>query len=291
MERPSFDCFDTRFTYLRTIYKSSASPTIVDLYQDSISESPVIVKKLEKSLIFSDYQLESAHREISIHSLMHHPNVIELYDHKETEKEFLLLMEYLPRHDYFTEKIEIVMNIQNNKPFNMKPDGDIEKLRSLSFDIVQGLDHIHSNGVVHMDMKPANLMIKPVSNPDEYPIVKIGDFGLSRMLGSDGTVEIEKRCGTDKYIAPEVKDGARVTPAVDIWCFGLILHVLTVGFLPFALKWVPGEPLKFTPRYWRKYENTGLTHLIEDCLKLDPQERINVGQVSSHEWFSCQSLI
>lgn len=169
----------------------------------------------------------------------------------------------------------------------MKPKGDIEKLKSFSYDIIHGLNYIHRNGVVHMDMKPANLMIKPIENQSEYPMVKIGDFGLSRFLQSDGIVEIEKRCGTDKYIAPEVKDGAKVTTSVDMWCYGLILHVLTVGFLPSALKWNPGEPLKFTPRYWRKYDNTGLTDLIDKCLKLNPAERITAEHACEHEWFTC----
>ena len=131
----------------------------------------------------------------------------------------------------------------------MKENGDVEKLRSFSFDILRGLHYMHDKGIIHMDMKPANLMIKPVSNPHEYPIVKIADFGLSRITGPDGYIEIEKKCGTDKYIAPEVRDSAIITTAVDIWCYGLILHVLTVGFLPYAQKWTPGEPIKFTPRY------------------------------------------
>ena len=291
MEKPSLDCIkdslSTRYTLKKTIYKSNASPTTIELYEDSITESLVILKRLNKSLMFNNYQTQSARREIQIHSILHHPNIVELYDSIETDSEFLILMEFIPRPDYFTEKIEIVINKQNSKPFNMKTDGDIEKLRSFSFDILRGLHYIHQKGVVHMDMKPANLMIKPVVNPNEYPLVKIADFGLSRILDENASVEIEKKCGTDKFIAPEVKDGARVTTAVDMWCYGLILHLLTVGFLPYALKWTPGQPLKFTPRYWKKYDNTGLTNLIERCLVLDPSMRITAGQALSHEWFSC----
>jgi serine/threonine protein kinase len=171
----------------------------------------------------------------------------------------------------------------------MKSDGNVEKLRSFTFDILNGLKYIHEKGIVHMDMKPANLMIKPVSNPNEYPMVKIADFGLSRLLDSDLTVEIEKRCGTDKYIPPEVRDGAKVTTAVDMWCFGLILHLLTVGFLPFALKWTPGQPLKFPPRHWKKYDRTGLIDLIIQCLHVDPRERITAEQALCHEWFSSRT--
>ncbi|OMJ67759.1 hypothetical protein SteCoe_34994 [Stentor coeruleus] len=271
------------YNYLKTLYTSNASPTIVELYEDKTSGTLVILKKLRKSMLFTQYQAQSAQREIRIHRMLHHPNIAELYDSSETDNDFLLLIEFIPRHDYFTEKIEI-----NNKPFNMKPDGDVEKLRSFSLDILRGLDYLHSHGVIHMDMKPANLMVKPVQNQDEYPIVKIADFGLSRFLAENGFAYIEKKCGTDKYVAPEVKDGSNVTCAVDIWAFGLILYLLTVGFLPFALKWMPGQQLKFMPRHWKKYDNTGLTNLIEQCLQLDPVKRITASQALHHEWFSCQ---
>ncbi|OMJ78729.1 hypothetical protein SteCoe_21407 [Stentor coeruleus] len=287
MEKPSLACLnqtpESGFNFVKTLYTSNASPTIVDLYEDKATGVPVILKRLRKSLLFSQYQLTSAQREIQIHQKLHHPNIVEMYDSSETDTEFLLLMEYLPRHDYFTEKIEI-----NNKPFNMKPDGDVEKLRSFSLDILRGLDYLHSNGVVHMDMKPANLMIKPVQNTDEYPIVKIADFGLSRLLCEDGLVFIEKKCGTDKFIPPEVKDGAKVNCAVDMWAFGLILYLLTVGFLPFALKWMPGQPLKFITRHWKKYDKTGLMGLIEQCLQADPGNRITAREALQHDWFSCQ---
>jgi serine/threonine protein kinase len=169
----------------------------------------------------------------------------------------------------------------------MKPDGGKEKLRSFTYDILSGLSYLHRNRVVHMDMKPANLMVMPVRDESEYPLVKISDFGLSRLVDADGFVDIEKRCGTDKFIAPEVKDGARISCAVDMWSFGMILHLLAVGFLPYALKWAPGEPLKFIPRHWRKYESSGLTNLIELCLQVDPVRRVRAEDALMHEWFSC----
>ena len=170
----------------------------------------------------------------------------------------------------------------------MKHDGNIEKLRSFSFDILRGIEYIHSQGVVHMDLKPANLMVNKKVNPNEYPLVKIADFGLSRVIESDGLCLIEKKCGTHKYIAPEVRDGAKVGVVVDMWAYGLILHLLTVGYLPFALKWTPGQALKFMPRHWKKYEGSGLMELISECLKVSPENRISSSSALMHEWFSCQ---
>jgi serine/threonine protein kinase len=287
MEIPSLDNLFSQFHEVKVLYTSSASPTTVYLYEDS-GCNKLILKKLEKSKILSSQQLESAVREMQIHSSLRHPNIVQLYDYRETPSEFYLLMEFISRHDYFTERIEVVRSKQNNKPFNMKPDGNIEKLRSFSFDILSGLEYMHSNGFIHMDLKPANLMVRPEVSSNEYPLVKIADFGLSRKIDSEGLCIIEKKCGTDKYIAPEVKDGARVSCVSDMWAFGLILHLLTVGYLPFALKWAPGQPLKFMPRHWKKYEQTKLTDLIQSCLQVNPEQRISSTEAICHEWFSCE---
>lgn len=107
MERPSLALLSSSYTQLKVIYTSSASPTTVYLYEDSESNK-LILKILEKSKILSSYQLDSARREIEIHSALDHPNIVQLYDSQETSKEFRLLMEFITRHDYFTERIEVV---------------------------------------------------------------------------------------------------------------------------------------------------------------------------------------
>lgn len=200
-----------RYTFVKQIYKSFGSATNVELYHDSLTDTPIILKRLEKKLLFTQTQDESAKRELEIHQSLDHPNIVKLYDGCETKDEYFFLMEFIPRHDYFTEKIEV-----NNRPFNSKPNGGIEKLRSFTYDILKGLEYLHENHVIHMDMKPANLMVAPVENSNEYPIVKIGDFGLSRRCDQAGGVFIDKQCGTDKYIPPEVRSGAWVTTAVDM---------------------------------------------------------------------------
>lgn len=281
VEIDSVLAINPRYTVVKEIYQSSASATIVSLCVDSETGQEVVLKRIIKTRMFSPAQRTSAYREAELHSKLIHQNIVQLYDYGETDNEFCLLMEYLPLNDYFVNKVEL-----NNMPFYTKEDGGIGKLRSFSFDILQGLAYLHSLGVIHLDIKPGNLLLKTDVEENEYPLVKLCDFGLSRFVGEDGGVVLEKRCGTDKYIPPEVRDGAWVTPAVDIWSFGLLLHVLTVGFYPYATNWKPGEPLKFTPRYWRKYNDTGLTEFIELCLRLDPAERQTVTQALEHRWIT-----
>jgi len=120
-------------------------------------------------------------------------------------------MEYLPRNNYFVDKMET-----NNIPFNLKPDGGVQKLRSFTFDILQSLHYIHSNGIIHMDIKPGNFLLSEENmQDDEWPLVKLCDFGLSRFVGLDGFIQSTVRTGTEEYIAPEVGKGF-INQAVDM---------------------------------------------------------------------------
>lgn len=272
---------NSRYLLIHPMYRSEASPTVVELYHDCDTSLDVVVKRVEKDRLLSPAQWASARRELDIHRSLRHRNVVEFLDGGETEKEYVLMLEYLPACDYFTSRIEV-----NNEPFCTKRDGAVEKFKSFTCDIVLGLAYLHANGIIHMDLKPANLLLKKDVPTNEFPLVKLCDFGLSRRVSDDGSVLIEKKCGTSGYVAPEVCDQAFVTSAVDMWCLGVMLHMLAVGFAPYALRWKPGEELKFNPRYWRKYENTGLTDLISRCLRLDPAERITAQQALSHPWIA-----
>ena len=274
-------CLNPRYLYLREIYRSEASPTVVELYHDTDTSLDVVVKRIEKHRIVSSAQLSSANRELSIHQSLHHRNIVDFLDSGETESDFVLMLEYLPVNDYFSSRLEV-----NNQPFCTKKDGAVDKLRSFTYDIVEGLRYLHENGVIHMDLKPGNLLLKKDVPTCEYPLVKLCDFGLSRRVEEDGGIVIEKKCGTSSYVAPEVSDQARVTTAVDMWGLGVLLHILAVGFAPFALRWKPGEELKFNPRYWKKYESTGLQDFISRCLLLKPSDRITASQALCHSWLA-----
>lgn len=270
-----------RYVLQRELYRSDASPTVVSVLLDTTLGIEVILKKVEKRKLVSPAQWASSRREIEIHRSLRHHNIVTFLDSGETEQDFYLLLEYIHESDYFTNRVEV-----NNRPFSTKSDGGVDKFRSFTFDILKGLTYLHKSGIIHMDLKPANLLLDKDVDLDEYPLVKLCDFGLSRRISDDGGIIIEKKCGTHNYVAPEVRDQARVTTAVDMWCLGVLLHILAVGFPPHALRWKPGEDVKFGPRHWRKYENTGLMDLISRCLKLDPRERITAEEALAHPWIT-----
>ena len=269
------------FEVLQTVYLLEAAATQVDLLLHKPSQETFILKRIYKPKLMCAEHHESAARELLIHSQLSHPNIVDNIDAGETSSEYLELLEFVPRANYFSQKLEV-----NNSPFMTRKDGGIQKLKSFCFDILQGLKFLHSIHVIHMDIKPANLLLSTKVNDDEYSIVKICDFGLSKIADSNGTIPIKLRCGTEPYIAPEVQPGGLVTSAVDMWSFGIFLYILTVGYSPTTLKWKPGNPLPSYPRHWKKYEGTGLFNLIDQCLKLNPEQRITAAKALEHQWLS-----
>jgi serine/threonine-protein kinase len=92
--------------------------------------------------------------------------------------------------------------------------------------VARGLDKAHAAGVVHRDLKPENLFL--CRDEDGSPLVKILDFGLAKFLqGSNAATTLA--AGTPRYMAPEQLGQAPVTPAVDVWAFGLIAFTLLAG--------------------------------------------------------------
>ena len=196
---------------VENIYLEEAAATQVDLLIHIPSQDYFILKRIFKNKLFSPDHFESAARELQIHSQISHPNIVDNFEVCETPTAFMELLEFVPRANYFVEKLEI-----NNTPFMTRRDGGIQKLKSFCFDILNGLKFLHSINVIHMDIKPANLLLSTKVTDDEYSIVKICDFGLSKIADSDGKVLIKLRCGTEPYIAPEVQPGNFVTSAVDM---------------------------------------------------------------------------
>ncbi|MFC9970061.1 serine/threonine-protein kinase [Spirillospora sp. NPDC127200] len=108
--------------------------------------------------------------------------------------------------------------------------GDLD---ALAVGIATALTAIHGAGIVHRDLKPANVLLSPTGP-------RVIDFGIARALDAgDGPTRTGQFVGTPAYIAPEIVDGAPVSPAADVFAWGCVVAFAGTGRAPFAGRTVP----------------------------------------------------
>lgn len=136
---------------------------------------------------------------------LHHSKILRLIDVFCSRDSLSLVIEFVPFH----------LNDIINDP--RRPHDD-EFLRFFFRQILQGVKHIHSVGIMHRDLKPENILVST------HNIVKIADFGQACLYFPDEDREYEENVATRQYRAPELLFGSRkYTPSVDIWALGCIL--------------------------------------------------------------------
>ena len=113
-------------------------------------------------------------------------------------------------------------NVLANYPNGMPP----AEVRAWLKGLVDGVAYLHDHGIVHRDLKPANLFM-------EEGVVKIGDYGLSKMITSQAASNHSESIGTCHYMAPEISTGKYNKP-IDIYAMGVILYEMITGHVPFG---------------------------------------------------------
>lgn len=150
---------------------------------------------------------------------LRHPNITTVHAMRATPAGYALVMEYLPGGD--------LRELMNSGALSGS------HARLLLNEIAAGLAHAHAQGVVHRDVKPANVLITIDGH------AKIGDFGLARLSLGGGvfrTVDGIAR-GSPAYLAPEqILDPTHESPAADAYSFAVLAYELVVGHLPFAAR-------------------------------------------------------
>jgi serine/threonine-protein kinase len=143
-----------------------------------------------------------------------HPGIATIYELFEHDGQWLMVMEFV--------RGETLENMVSRM-------GPLSAQRSaeLVMQSLAALAHAHSMGVVHRDLKPANLMIT------ENGAVKVMDFGIARVSGSEHLTNAGFMMGTPAYMAPEQVRGGDVDSRADLYAMGVVFYRLTSGKLPF----------------------------------------------------------
>ena len=168
----------------------------------------VALKFLPQDVALNQQQMDLLYNEVRLARTVSHPNVCRVYDVGEVEGHHFLSMEFIDGEDLAS----LLRRIGR-----LSTDKGVEFARQ----ICGGLYAAHEKGVVHLDLKPSNIMV------DGRGKVRITDFGLARLAESSG--DIAGIVGTPAYMSPEQLAGAAVGEHSDIYSLGLILHEMFTG--------------------------------------------------------------
>ncbi len=181
--------------------------------QDNKLKRTVALKFLPPELTHISDVKERFMREAQAAAALDHPNICTVYEFDETEEKTFISMAYIEGQS-LKKKIE-------SDPLELD-----EALR-IATQVAEGLQEAHNRGVVHRDIKSANIMVT------EKGLAKIMDFGLARMTGGTLLTTEGMAMGTIAYMSPEQARGEEVDHRTDIWSFGVVLYEMFSGQLPF----------------------------------------------------------
>ncbi|UOX89021.1 serine/threonine protein kinase [Amycolatopsis sp. FBCC-B4732] len=175
----------------------------------------VAIKQLPWDIL--DHASSSAlfDREARVLASLDHPHIVPVYDYVRTGREHLLVMERL----------------DGGTVHSRFHGGGVsgEQACAIGLAMLAGLHAAHRAGVLHLDVKPRNLLFSTQG------VVKVADFGIARVISEGATLVTHggEILGTPAYIAPEQAMGNALSPAADVYAAGTVLYELLSGRLPF----------------------------------------------------------
>jgi len=180
----------------------------------------VAIKFLPHHIAPGEEERERFKIEAQAAAALNHPNIATIHAVEEVDGETFIVMEYIKGK-------ELKDIIQSNLPKVL----NLRKVLEYATQIAEGLQAAHEEGVIHRDIKSANIMIT------EKGQVKIMDFGLAKLRGSAELTKKHATLGTAAYMSPEQARGESVDYRSDIWAFGVVLYEMLTGQLPFRGKY------------------------------------------------------
>ncbi|KAG5348280.1 PLK1 kinase, partial [Acromyrmex charruanus] len=204
-------------------------------------------------------------REIMIHKELNHVNVVQMHHYFEDNLNVYMLLEACPRKS--------LMHVLKYRGKVTEPEA-----RYYMKQMVTGVAYIHSQKVVHRDLKPGNMFLS------DRMIVKIGDFGLATR--PDGQRRRVTICGTPNYIAPEVLYKQAYSYEADVWALGCILYALLVGQPPFDTATLKETYARICNNHYREVDDSIASRsgqdLIRWLLQSNPELRPSLERVKEH---------
>ncbi|XP_076827486.1 serine/threonine-protein kinase 17A [Brachyhypopomus gauderio] len=204
--------------------------------------------------------------------------VVSLHEVYELPSEMVLVLEFAAGGEIFNQCVA-----ERDEAFK---EGDVKRLMR---QILEGVAFLHSNNVVHLDLKPQNILL---TSDDPLGDIKVVDFGLSRMVCN--SQEIREIMGTPEYVAPEVLNYEPISTATDMWSIGVLAYVMLTGISPFlgddkqeTFLNISQINVSYTEEELQQLDKAAI-HFIKMLLIKDPENRATAEECLNHPWLQAQ---
>ena len=227
---------------------------------DTMLDREVAIKALKPELARQTAIVERFRSEAVTLAKLNHPNIATLYSLFRQGDELYMVLEYVRG-----ETLDEILARRGALP--------AEEVIPVFCQILDGIDHAHAYGIIHRDIKPANMILT------ETGILKVLDFGIARLLGTDRMTRAGNIIGTLEYMAPEQVKGWETDARSDIYALGMMLYEILTGRTPFQtenefeLMKLQTESLPPNPRSINSSVPQAVEDAIMHAIQKDPDDR------------------
>ncbi|XP_035261423.1 myosin light chain kinase, smooth muscle isoform X1 [Anguilla anguilla] len=216
----------------------------------------------------------AARREIELMNHLHHPKLVQCLGAYDCRSKIVMVMEYIAGGELFERIVD--ENFEHTEPTSVH----------YMQQIIEGVQYMHRQNIVHLDLKPENIVCMNTTGT----LIKIIDFGLASKL--DSTTPLKVMHGTPEFVAPEVIGFEPVGPATDMWSIGVICYILLSGESPFqgnsddeTLALVTAAQWEFDDESFAEITDQA-KDFISGLLKKDMRQRLSCEKALAHPWMA-----
>ncbi len=238
----------------------------VYLARDVALERPVAMKVLPPDQASNAGMRERFLREARTAARLSHPNIVSIFSVEEVGEFVFFVMAYI-------EGQTLRERVAAQGPL---PTGTGARILR---DVAWALAYAHSQGVVHRDVKPENILLEAGTDR-----ALVTDFGIAQVRSAEGVREADQILGTPEFMSPEQASGKPVDHRSDLYSLGVVAFYVFAGQVPFSGRTVPavlaqhiGKP---APRLASAAPGVprGIAALVDQCLAKSPEDRVQKGE-------------